>query len=134
MPNSLADRLEQAECRSQALNQAIEIAIGYARQHPCHLSHENGDVMSLPGHPDYGHGGQGYIPPDYTGSLDAAVTLVPEGWADISMLNSNGYYEATLNNHNIKRTAWGHNDHSFALALSAAAIRALKGDNHAERK
>lgn len=59
----------------------------------------------------------------FTASLDAAMTLVPEGWLR-STSNEIGYEEASLNNHVIQRTAWGCAD-SAALALTAAALRAL---------
>ena len=71
--------------------------------------------------------GYGNAPvPLYTTSIDSALTLVPEGWAEYTLMNGNGYHEATFNNHEAKRTVWGSSYASPALAICLAALKAHK--------
>ncbi len=58
---------------------------------------------------------------DAGGYIDAAMILVPEGW-EYTLMNVNGYDEATLTNHTLERTAWS-SGNSLALALAASALR-----------
>lgn len=52
----------------------------------------------------------------------AALMLAPEGW-EYTLMNANGYPEATLTNHAIQRTVWAPGE-TLSLALCAAALRA----------
>lgn len=71
-----------------------------------------------PGLPDHFNAS----PPAYSTSLDAAMTLVPEGW-EYLLMNGNGYHEATFTNHVLQRTAWAAGE-TLPLAICAAALRA----------
>lgn len=68
-----------------------------------------------------GHGGSQLVP-EFMRSIDAAATLVPEGW-EYTFQNVNGYPEATLTNHTIQRTAWSAAG-TLPLSITAAALRA----------
>ena len=69
-----------------------------------------------------------YECPAYTASLDAAMTLVPEGWL-FDLYNLNGYPEAHLTNDTLQRVAVSVVTATPALALCAAALRAQEAHN-----
>lgn len=113
----LATRIEQAEGPSRELDREIAEALQDA------IEATTGKCPPLNMRP-------------YTTSLDAAMTLVPEGWS-VGMGDLRGYtplrWRAHLRDHNpASLTAeghshiWkeGHSEHGLALALCAAALRA----------
>lgn len=69
-------------------------------------------------------------PPHYTTSIDAAVTLVPEGWCISLGSTCQGHWRAKLHQCGEGRGAQAHQDYynphikSGPLALCAAALRA----------
>jgi hypothetical protein len=64
-------------------------------------------------------------PPFFTGSLDAAVTLVPEGWAvELVQALSGSPWHATLRGGSALVPIIGATASKPALALCAAALRA----------
>lgn len=65
--------LEGATGPSRELEAAIALALGWERIHPCRTVGNTGAWRTPGGHLVYDF-------PAYTASLDAALTLVPEGW------------------------------------------------------
>jgi hypothetical protein len=111
----LADRVERAEGPDRELDWDIAEAV--------HLTTRNewGDSVFITRN-------SGYRPPFFTASLDAAMTLVPEGWAATTVRFSIGTGKAIL-----WRDSWEETHRAIdgisadtpALALTAAALRAL---------
>jgi hypothetical protein len=111
----LAERCEQATGPDRELDRAIERAVGWARNNAL-------------GHEVYGPTGRAYNPRRLTASLDAAMTLVPEGYdplIDYTGVDTHGgkkvvelYYG--LEELAIVRAAAA----TGPLALCAAALRA----------
>jgi len=78
---ALAERCEQAAGPDRELDVAIALACGIvtSREGDCFYGHKYYSVMVL----DYDYDDTEYRAPElpsYTASLDAAITLVPEGW------------------------------------------------------
>ena len=132
----LAARIEAATGADREVDRLIEETRPGVLRHSDHTrtdahrkapNDEWAYVISGDGHPDYPPG-QGYPSPRYTASLDAAMTLVPEGmrWAVDTF---SGKAEATIA---IIDDATGYyvgdesTSHAVtpALALTAAALRA----------
>ena len=98
----LAERIEALEGPCRRIDECIQVAIS------------GKDPLDYDGPFDA---------PEYTASLDAAMTLVPEGWL-FDLYNLNGYPEAHLTNDTLQRVAVSVVTATPALALCAAAIRA----------
>ena len=74
---ALAERCEQAAGPNNGLDAEIALAIGYTHERrgterACWWRTPAGQQLAYVGYKNH--------PPFFTGSLDAAVTLVPEGW------------------------------------------------------
>lgn len=85
--NELADLCERAAGPDKALNRAIARAVGWGYQTPSEAKRSNPAWF----HPDDCRGGKPVFdslhgtdvwrePSDYVGTLDAAKTVVPQGW------------------------------------------------------
>ncbi len=129
----LADRIEAAEGPCRELDAAIASAVRYFPKDVGFIwQHDLKPNSPEPGRVEcctsLGTGGPHYKAPSYTASLDAAMTLVPEGWCVDGMKESrSGPFWAVLRRRKWKPapywvTCKGAN---LALALSAAAICAL---------
>jgi hypothetical protein len=117
---ALAERCEQAAGPSNGLDAEIALAIGYTHERrgterACWWRTPAGQQLAYVGYKNH--------PPFFTGSLDAAVTLVPEGWTwarfrggVVECMTRNGPNDFTLFEHGEGISA--------ALALCAAALRA----------
>jgi hypothetical protein len=69
-----------------------------------------------------GGGGQTFAPPAFTASLDAAMTLVPEGWSGTATKRANGKGLAEVDRPgSLRKVSWAATP---ALALCAAVLRA----------
>ncbi len=78
-----------------------------------------------------GLGEQPISAPHYTSSIDAALTLVPEGWKVdfLQQLLGEGYWTAGLYTRPGKHTLRTHANSDFAaIALCIAALRAMNGE------
>ncbi len=116
----------------------VEGAEGPNRDIDAEIAPLTGLRMAEEGHPlgrcCYDQNGRGVPLPAFTASLDAALTLVPEGWFILvsdwqaSILRKLGPWQAVLTrNRDDMRTVFdGRSDHAAtpALALCAAALRA----------
>lgn len=93
--DALIEKLEAATCAQYALDVAIYEAIGRAEPE---------------------------IPPAYTASMDAALTLVPDGYDwRVDRINSGLTIFASVGNEDV------HFGDTPAIALCIAALRARKG-------
>lgn len=113
------------KARLEELAAMVERAVQADREMDCLIENALG-IAKFERDPRVGYGDANYdrVPPKpYSASLDAAMSLVPEGWLRWTS-NENGYEEATLNNHTLKRTAWG-TGATPALALLACTLKAL---------
>lgn len=72
--SDLIERLEKATGPDRDFDRLIEESLPGVRQHHDHRMVADGYVMEA-------NGVQAYLPPLYTASIDAALTLLPEGWA-----------------------------------------------------
>lgn len=127
----LARRVEAATGADRLLDYLIRAAIGKGVR-------LNGAVRVSPASESgyetvhYANGGvsQGSMPPAYTASLDAALTLVPEGWtfANLSQGDNRRWWCELRRGHltSYDKVAIGQqlNPLTPALALCAAALRA----------
>jgi hypothetical protein len=124
----LAERCEQATGPDRELDQAIELTLPGVLPHPDMGRFKADDwayVISGTGHPDY-EPGQGYASPRYTASLDAAMTLVPDGCREWHCGRNikTGKGQAYLLDPATMRTPIYVHGETPALALCAAALRA----------
>lgn len=135
---ALAERCEAATGPDRELDVAIALACGIVRERDgnCLYGHRDFSVMVLErGY--YDHDGHAPELPAYTASLDAAMTLVPEGWVlDRGTLFWPGQVAKAYlveTKPDADGTRWfgagcaqvnAANDTSLALALTAAALRA----------
>lgn len=117
---ALAVRCEQATGPDRALDKDIREALGQP------VMDEHGTMVEW--RPDF------YAAPAYTASLDAAMTLVPEG-ADAAgeRFKVEGWNEQTVHPPHVKASAWVAGAKRAyaatpALALCAAALRAQAND------
>jgi hypothetical protein len=74
---ALAERCEQAAGPDRELDAEIALAIGYTREKK---GRQRIAWWRNPKGQQLGYDGWHNFPPSFTASLDAAVTLVPEGW------------------------------------------------------
>lgn len=74
--DELIARLETATGPDRVLDRLIEETLPGVLRHPHPDNVADNYVLSGPGHPDFPTHRQGYQPPEYTGSLDAAMGLV----------------------------------------------------------
>lgn len=138
---ALAGRVERASGADRELDAEIALATAYAgcRRRTAESNHR------LPVENQFGHG---FFPPSYTTSLDAAMSLVPEGWAidklsmwpaspesasNLSAPQSHCHMVGTSVQRMGRKMVWGHGGSDGrvdataatpALALVAAALRA----------
>ena len=135
MNDELIARLDVATGPDQILDRDIELYRGHCIKHP-DTKMADRYVLSIYTHPDYG-AGQGYLPAQFTGSIDAAMTLVPEGWyielkgprAYLHLpVNSPNYWSAHMSSFNYENmaTGWGATP---SLAICIAALRAQEKDD-----
>ena len=116
---ALAERVETAEGPDRRVDCLIENALGLAKFER--------DPRVIFGDADYDR-----VPPKtYTASIDAAITLVPEGkerWPQIEYISPNPHNKS--DGHRVRlwlggrASVRGKSMASFALALTAAALRA----------
>ena len=124
MSNELIERLDAAPGPDRILDRDIEIYRGHSIKHP-YTKLADRYVLSIYTHPDYG-AGQGYLPAQFTASVDAALSLVPDGWS-----SEIGIY----NHHSVVRLDAGGSRHAYAKAVTAplaiciAALRAQEKDD-----
>ena len=130
MTNELIERLDAATGPDRIFDRDIEIYRGHSIKHP------------------YYGAGQGYLPAQFTGSIDAAMTLVPRGWivSIVRYFNSDGEWvsHVTLTNSfsvgrgcdpedEISVEAWkvetGLDKDPTPLAICIAALRAQEKDD-----
>ncbi len=126
---TLADRVERAEGASRELDRDIALLLGlYDRP-------EDLGCFSDPAEAVVGGGGQTYAPPAYTASLDAALTLVPDGVLVVALseIAADGLPGCCLlldSSTTPPREAWGvvrergTRQQQLVLAVCAAALRA----------
>lgn len=121
----LAERIEGAEGPSRELDALIEVE----RRKRAAFEAGLDDRARAHWRPDaFGYvesQGTRYPSPAYTASIDAAMTLVTEGWL-FDLYNLNGYPEAHLTNDTLQRVSVSVDAATPALALCAAALRARK--------
>ena len=125
----LIARLEAAEKGARRLDYAIAWKLGKIVPAPHEIERINGpsynETVSLVG----GGVSAGYMPPHYTTSLDAALTLVPEDaeWeAGSAKLLPAGYWASVVN----KTTEYPVKLCSTpALAVCIAALKALEAEH-----
>ena len=130
---ALADKIERADGPSRALDCLAAVASGKFRKDvnergPCYVRQNDDGTESWPGY------GGAQLVPAYTSSIDAAMTLAPEGWrVDELKEGQNGDFWCRLRPRDydayFKRDPNGPlyitcGSKSFALALTAAALRA----------
>jgi hypothetical protein len=119
---ALAERCEQAAGPNNGLDAEIALAIGYTHERrgterACWWRTPAGQQLAYVGYKNH--------PPFFTGSLDAAVTLVPEGWAvELVQALSGSPWHATLRGGSALVPIIGATASKPALALCAAALRA----------
>jgi hypothetical protein len=136
---ALAERCEQAEGPSRALDGAIAAAIehwpasAYSRESfkggvtfRFEANEEDGSVRIYSTFEGKEQGIHRYRPERYTASLDAAMTLVPEGWGGgVNFSENRRHNLASLGrSYPTNATVFGQSA-TLALALTAAALRAL---------
>lgn len=119
--SELAARCEAAEAPDRELDAVIREAVGGATVPLYRL------VKPMIGHPEWegGASSNGHWLPFYTASLDAALTLVPEGW-HWSIYDTNGVDKACAQ---VEPPEYDYEPHTGeaatpALALCAAALKA----------
>jgi hypothetical protein len=126
----LAARCEAAGKPSKALNREIALAVGWVRQTPSEARRSNPAWF----HPDDCRDGHVLMdslhgttmwrePLDYTASLDAAMTLVPDGWHFSLHANGGDLSRAAVYGFAPKPDDWCYGA-TPAVALCAAALRA----------
>jgi hypothetical protein len=123
---ALAERCEQAVGPNNGLDAEIALAIGYTHERrgterACWWRTPAGQQLAYVGYKNH--------PPFFTGSLDAAVTLVPEGRAwTVGQNLHHWFWQASINalNDDGNPTSIGFGGPCGwpALALCAAALRA----------
>lgn len=104
--NALAARVESLEGPDREVDEAILRSVG---------------GFTPTGLPTW-RGGLGW--PMFTQSLDAAMSLVPEGWHWQRQLRLHGRYHSEVGN---GQTTYGKSARTPALALCAAALKARAG-------
>lgn len=125
----LAERCERAEGPDRELDCLIGVAIGrFFTQpnkgwpdRPDYCEHRRDDTTCFPGN------GFDQLVPRYTASLDAAMTLVPEGYrfsVDNAFGDGGAVCGAVVNNAVFAKNAKIGDAATPALALAAAACRA----------
>lgn len=68
--------------------------------------------------------------PDFTGSLDAAMSLVPDGW-DFSLHANDGEQSRARVYSSRADSRWSYaNKHSLALCAAALRVRATQGETN----
>lgn len=112
----LAERCERAKGLDRVLNGDIAQALGHV---PPFVHHRSGPYMDT-----WLGGRDAWTAPSYTSSLDAAMTLVPEGWylADLEQSMGDDKWCATFVTGTMYASCFFANN--AALALCAAALRA----------
>lgn len=120
---ALAARVEQAQGPDRELDAEIARAIGWKES----LS---GRWWKPPGGDDWN-----FVLPPFTASLDAALTLVPEGWIFAVHSGDDRGPPVAYCVPNMGRLPWPHwvddiNAATPALALTAAALRARAEDGN----
>ena len=127
MTQTLIERLEAANGPSRELDWVIAEHLGWTRR-------QVGQVIAYyaPGDPHMKAG-----PPKWSASIDAALTLVPEGdnrWPQLDYVGPNpndsskGHRWAIWLKKRSSKACRGHNKALSALALAAAALRAREVD------
>lgn len=123
-PKTLIERIEAAEAGSRELDVEIaEIALGRIVES---LSPENSPVRILSVMPLTRSGA--FELPHYTTSIDAALTLVPEGWRSRARL-FRGKNRWDLEKAADQRNRTFGRGTTPALAICAAALRAKENDH-----
>jgi len=87
--DELLERLEAGDGPSWELDAELALLIGYADCRPPDKNSQH----RLPIENQYGHG---FYPSDYTSSIDAALTLVPEGGGIDIEIDSSGFTEVGI--------------------------------------
>lgn len=115
----LADRIERADGPSRELDAEIAVASGQYRAD----RHRPGSFFKAdqPNHSSLGV-------PAYTSSLDAAMSLVPEGWGEGKILWVGGECYVTLSRSHPENMEAKGEAATPAPALCAAALRAKEQD------
>ena len=121
---ALAERCEQAAGPERELDAEIALACGIVTSRECDFfyGHKDHSVMVLE-RDYYDHDRNAPALPYFTASLDAAVTLVPEGWT-WGRFHSGTVECMTLNGPDNSILVERGEGISTALALCAAALRA----------
>lgn len=130
MTNPLIERLQKAGEGSRELDAEIALAVGYHCQPD---GYGEGDAWTTPeGRSLPSIGRMGARPPAFTTSIDAALSLVPEGWrVDELSESQRGRFWSMLRPREYKEGLFYVTDEgaSFALAICIAALRARE-DKH----
>lgn len=118
MSKSIAERIEELEGPCREMDCLIENALG--------LAVFDRDPRVIYGDAEYNR----REPQPYTASLDAAMTLVPEGWRVSDLYEfENGNATAAVRASNPARMERSKECATPALALCAAALRAQEAHN-----
>lgn len=134
--DELIKRLEEATGPSRELDAEIAVASGGYFFGDGELCYRDGETIVHPG-----HGGID-LAPKYTSSIDAALTLVPEGWARESAAWPDGLATVTLEGTHIKEDGdrWHHHSDGRvdaahrheAIALCIASVKAIQAQTERE--
>ena len=117
---TLSQRIAALSAPDRVMDVAIELTRPDVLPHPNGLN--DGYVLSGPNNAEHG-GGQGYLAPCYTASIDAAVRLIPEDWQLRVITNHRARFQVHL----IRRGRWDSvsaDAQTECLARCAAALKA----------
>ena len=133
-PAELADRVEGLDGPCRETDAMIDFAIGNDRSFPYGMTSgpgyyfNHGDIASKSVGQGLANVAHWFGVPKYTTSLDAAMTLVPEGW-NINLFASADCADVQLDDDRIspmRHPATKGKAATPALALCAAALRAMQ--------
>jgi hypothetical protein len=119
----LIERVERATEGSRELDMLIENALGLAQfERDPHVGYGDADYNRVD-------------PKPLTTSLEAAMTLAPDGWRVRLEYGDNYACASFVKGYGSRRSIWGdctseRPDNEIALALVAACLRAHKGNHH----
>ena len=123
----LIEKLERADGPSRELDEAIYELMGgcnHKRTKYYAVQSDTGFTCLDCGKDTYG----AKYAPSYTASIDAAMTLVPEGWSyTVAWLHRNG--RATVAMFHAKLNEQRAESQTPAIALCIAALKAKEADN-----
>jgi hypothetical protein len=111
----LIERLEKGTGPDRELGNQIPVALGYIWNGRLSSGNPRGQWE----HPD----GRTLPDSDFTGSIDAALSLVPEGWAAVIYVENNGSGDVRIGRHQGDEDYMGFGK-TPAIALCIAALKA----------